>query len=310
MTQYAQSNPTSFIMAEKASKFTVLPQEEFNGYLKKWREEQCDFSYNKLINHNIKLVVATVLRRVRIKENVDREDLFQAGMLGLIRAIELFNPNLGWTFSTYATNWIRQYATREQENIQANVRIPIHIQRELNQYFKAIRELPNGSRRPEDIYQWLLKNNPEQTYHAKFSTERIRSLLALNDVNQTQSLEAMADAYQSNASIDGDTGGYLDRINPLEEPTHSATEEKVSSNSLINLLESVLQNPDFSDKEIQVISYRFGLRGHETLTLEATGELIGLTRERIRQIQVNVLLKLRRRLKEKGFNDLENLLGT
>jgi len=258
------------------------PQEEFETAT---RARAGDFDARQsMIEHNLRLVVS--IAKNYLGRGVPLSDLIEEGNLGLMHAIDKFEPERGFRFSTYATWWIRQSVERAVMNQGRVIRLPVHVVRELQQVLRARRTLENDPLRAGRMGD-----------HDGVRVEDVAALLG-RDVNEVAQLLAMAetprslDAVVERSEDEHSLGDFMadeDALDPTGVTQHHEVER---------LLGHWLEALTYREKE--VLEGRFGLHDREPETLEVLSDRLGLTRERVRQIQNEAMVKLKRQMTRSG----------
>ena len=270
------------------SKYSILSKEEIMNLFEKYanaKEEEKENIRNTIVEHNLKLVVS--IARKYVGRGVNFLDLIQEGNIGLYKMIEKYDYKSGYAFSTYATWWIRQSITRAIADYGRTIRIPVHVHESISKMLKVEKELTvELGHEPSD---------KEISERLNISLEKINNLRRYSESISSLDVPVVS----SNGDSDTTLADYIkDDDNEIDElPDKMFYEEFAKELFEVDYL---------SEKQKTILRLRFGFDDGKPKTLEIIGKKLGLTRDRVRQIEIKALKKIRIYMyRQYGFENIE-----
>lgn len=251
----------------KIKMITFQEEKRLGKIIKEGPLNQAEIAKRKLIQANLRLVVS--IAKKYIGQGVLFMDLVQEGSLGLIRAAEKYDYRKEFKFSTYATWWIKQTIIRAISNSSRAIRIPVHMADKIRKYKKVVTELNNSLNREATDKEIALK-------------------LGLS-VKKIQGIKRAI--IKEPISLDTPVTDDLSVEDYIQDESYNSPEEQTHKKVLHESMEILMESLD--EREKKIITYRFGINGEQTKTLEQLGQLMGFSKERIRQLEDGAIRKLR-----------------
>ena len=269
------------VYLKEISKYPLLKKAEEQELSRLIQEENDEAAREKLTTSNLRLVV-NIAKHYR-GYGLAFLDLIQEGNIGLMKAVEKFDYTKNFRFSTYATWWIKQGIKRAISEKGRTIRVPIYVSEQANRVQKARND-------------YISKHASEPT------PKQLSALTGLSVGKVTETLQLIQDPISINATVgdekDGEVGDFIPDNNTL------TPDEEFLQNSLAEGVKDMLEG--LSDREQKIIIYRYGLDGGKNRTLEDVGLLLGITRERVRQIEAKAIIKLRNSPKAQNLRNFIN----
>jgi RNA polymerase primary sigma factor len=268
---FVSCNDSFRIYLKELGQYPLLTQEEEYNYAKSYKENGDLLAKEALVNHNLRLVVN--IAKHFVGSGIPIPDLIQEGNLGLMRAVDMYDPDKGFRFSTYATWWIKQAVTRAIANDGRVIRLPVHAHEALVKYQKFVRE-------------WR-STNPGV---ALPNDDEIMEKLNISKSTYSQITRYQADIVSLSTPVGEEQDSTIGDF--IADDTVSI-ESQAELTDLRDTIERLLNDGSFSEREVDIIKKRFGFDNGIPMTLEQVGEEYGITRERIRQIEAKAIRKFR-----------------
>ena len=245
----------------------MLSREEEQVLVAKMMEGDID-ARNHLVEANLRLVVSMANHYNGL--GLTFQDLIQEGNIGLMRATEKYDPSKGYRFSTYAVCWIKQAMTRAIANQGRAIRLPAHVSENLYKLKKVMRELTVA-------------------LSAEPSIAQIAKAMKLPEDQVKTLMEHMDDVSSLDVTVGEDEDTTVGAL--IEDTTFQSPSAQIEASDMLNTVKAILDT--LSEREADILRYRFGMKGDRPHTLEEIGQIYGLTRERVRQLEDKAMRKLR-----------------
>ena len=259
--------------------------EEEKEYLKEIKSGNED-AKKEFIERNLRLVVS--IAKEYVGQGIEFPDLIQEGNMGLVKALNYFNPDLGYKFSTYATWWIKQGMTRTIDNDSDQIRKPVHMKEKMKKMMTVEAKLRNKLDREPTL--------EEVAFEMDMPLEKAAEIRKLR--TQMISLDSLI-----TPNKDDDYDRNKSKVKDFVENRDGSPEEELSNQELKKLIQKFMKKAGLTEREIRVLLLRNGFKENKIYTLEEIGSQESVTRERIRQIEKKALDKLRNSKYRKMFTD-------
>lgn len=287
--EYVSSAPLIQSYLNTIKDFHTLSREEEQELFTKYKDSGDPALREKIFCHNLKLVVSIAKKYTKVCKSSELMDLIQEGNIGLSIAIDKFEPEMGYKFSTYATWWIRQAITRYISNSDEMIRIPVHMQD------KFLRINANISKKEAELQRELTHEEKKEIVIEELGKDG-----KTRDAEEYESLLLLKNCVWLDSPVSSDDDGESELGDFIPDSSGNVDDEAMASD-LKNTIESSL-NELLNEKEIYVIKRRFGLDGYNRATLEEIGQTLNVTRERVRQVECRAIWKMRHSPKFKNLN--------
>lgn len=251
----------------KVKLISFQEEKRLGKLIKEGTKEQADIAKRKLIQANLRLVVS--IAKKYIGQGVLFMDLVQEGSLGLIRAAEKYDYSKEFKFSTYATWWVKQTIIRAISNSSRAIRIPVHMADKIRKYKKIVAELNYSLNRE--------------------ATEKEIAVKMGISVKKVQGIKRAI--IKEPISLDTPVTEDLSVEDYIPDDSYNSPEEQIQKKVLHESMAELMETLD--EREKKIITYRFGINGEQTMTLEQLGQMMGFSKERIRQLEDGAIRKLR-----------------